>query len=212
MKKKTTLLEPVKYKSFSHWFSYHWGIIPIALLALFLIWFSWKGKTGAVDTDYTVGWVGASMLTEEEEAALSAAIAACGEDLNGDGEVTVEICQYVIQFDMDATDDNAELNYNYVTKLVSELQTNRCYLYFLEDPEGFQRCTGVLQYLDGSAAGEEDNYDCANWAEMCVPFQTAGFEKRTCWVGRRALFAEDADYSAAFPGGEALFQALAGLD
>lgn len=211
MKKKTTLLEPVKYQSFSHWFSYHWGIVPIAILVLFLIWFSWQGKAGVSDPDYTVAWVGSSMLTDGEEAALTDAVTACGSDLDGDGAVTVEVLQYVVQFDMDATDENAELNYNYTLKLSSELQANVCYLYLMEDPEGFQRYTGVLRYLDGSVAGEADNYDCANWKTMCVPFQLDGLD-RTCWLGRRALLTENADYDATFPGGDALFQALTGLD
>lgn len=205
MKKKTTLLEPVKYQSFSHWFSYHWGIVPIALVLIFLAWFSWNGRQGP-KADYSVGWVGRTMLTEEEEQALSDAVAALGSDRNGDGTVLVEVLQYMVDFDMEAIDSNAETNYSYVLKLVNELQLNTCYLYLMEDPEGFQRATGALRYLDGSVPGEEEHFECARWEEMCAPFQLEG---RAVWLGRRSLIGEEADYDAVFPDGEAMFQSLA---
>lgn len=205
MRKKTTLLEPVKYQSFSHWFSYHWWIVPIALGVLLVAYLIWQGKASAAKIDFSVGYVSSAPLTEEEEDALLETLTRCGSDLNGDGEVCPQVVQYIIDYDMDEHDDDAETNYAYTVKLVEEMQTNTCYLYLMDDPESVQRTTGALRYNDGSVAGEEDQYECANWEEMVVSFSFAG---RSCWLGRRALFDETPDYEAVFPGGEALYQAL----
>lgn len=205
MRKKTTLLEPVKYQSFSHWFSYHWWIIPIALFVLLIAYLIWSGNASTAKIDFYVGFVSSSPLTEEEEDALLEALTRCGTDVNGDGEVCPEVIQYIIDYDMDEHDSNAETNYAYVMKLAEEMQVNTCYLYLMDNPEGVQRTTGALRYTDGTVAGEEDNYESASWQEMVVSYEFAG---RTCWLGRRALYGEEPDYESAFPGGEALYQAL----
>jgi hypothetical protein len=196
-----------KYQSFSHWLSYNWGI-PLGILLVTLLGvYAWHNQQNQQEVDYRLCWVGTSFLSSDEQQALTDLITANGTDQTGDGEIVVEIDQYYINFQSDGTDDDAEDSYNYSTKLLTRLQDRDCYLFLLEDPEGFQRSMGVLRYLDGSVPGEDDGYECANWAQMCVPFQCEGLE-HTAYLARRSLFEAGEEYDVLFPGGEDLFLAL----
>lgn len=198
-----------KYKSFSHWFYYHkiW-IIAAVIVALMILTLSWTHRAIGPKADYRVSWVGETMLSQEEEASITAAVSSLGQDVNGDGEVTVEVVQYAVRFTTEGTAAQLEENYGTVVKLIGQLETNECYLYLMEDPEGFQYAVGALRYLDGEPSGEEDHYEYRRWREMCAPWSCPGLERRTVYLGRRALFDEGQEYEELFPGGEALFQAL----
>ncbi|MCD8145951.1 MAG: hypothetical protein LUD84_01515 [Clostridiales bacterium] len=198
------------YVSVGHWFTYNGKWVALAAIILLLGIYLYHNNSDSVPSDYIVTWVGCTELTEEEEEAVTAAMEAAGADENGDGEVVVTIRQFVIDFRVDATDEAAEETYYNTLKLLNQLNDADSYLFLLDDPKKFQFTTGVLQYLDGVIPGEEDNYECENWADMCVAWSCEGFE-RTAYLGRRALFEEDADYEVTFPGGNALFTALTGL-
>ncbi len=199
-----------RYESLSHWLTYNWrwvaGIVIVILLAVFF----YQNNTESVPSDYIITWVGCTDLTSEEEASIVAAATEAGADQNGDGEVIVTIRQYVIDFQVDATDEAAEDTYYNTLKLLNQLHAADSFQFLLDDPDKFQFNAGVLQYLDGTISGEEDNYECANWADMCVAWNCDGFE-RTAYLARRALFEDGADYEATFPGGNALFTALTGV-
>lgn len=196
----------IKYRSFSHWFSYHWGwLLGGAVLALLLV-HAFLTDSREAKPDYTVSWVGASVLSEAEEAAISSAIARAGSDQNGDGQVTAAVAQYIIDFTLSPDDALYQDTYAEHLKLLAQIQTGDCYLYLMEDPAGFQSSTGALQYLDGTTPSEADHYECANWERMCVLWQAEGLDRR-CWLGRRALFGGDSQ--ALYPGGDALFETLA---
>lgn len=199
------------YRSLGHWFSYNWPWVLIGGLLLLVILYARFLQPRQPEPDYLVSWVGVTALTEEEERAVTDALARLGRDRDGDGEVTVQLRQFIIDFAM--TTDNAgfEDNYSYVMRLVGELQTEQCYLFLMDRPELFQYSTGVLQYLDGTAAsGEEGSgYDSENWEQMCVPFQPRGLD-RPAYLGRRVLFG-NRDSEELFPGCDELFKAAAGL-
>lgn len=197
----------VQYRSFSHWFSYHWGwFLAGAVVLLLAAQAAWTSPDGPAP-DYVINWVGASSLSEEEAAAVSDAAAAAGTDQNGDGLVTVAVDQFVVNYSLSPDDYRYQDSYANHMKLLAQIQTGECYLFLVDDPEGFQGGTGALQYLDGSIPADTDRYECENWEDMCVPWRIAGVD-RTCWLGRRALFGRD-DSQALFPGSDALFQALA---
>lgn len=196
---------PVHYRSFSHWFSYNWGWLlagaaVIALIALQL----WTDPRGP-QPDYTISWVGATSLSEEEVAAISSAAAQAGVDQNGDGQVVVSVYQYLIDYTLSPDDFRYQDCYAEQLKLLAHIQSAESYLYLMDNPEAFQASTGVLQYLDGTVPAEDGNYQCANWADMCVLWQPEGLA-RQCWLGRRVLF--DGSAQTRFPGSDALFAAL----
>lgn len=193
------------YVSLSHWFTYHWrAVVWIVLLLLAGLWFSLLPKEP--DADYVISWVGTQLLSPKQEQALTEQLQAAGTDVNGDGVIVVHIDQYAISFGDEADGDTLTESYTYLAKLLNAIQVKDCRLYLLEDPEGFQRVTGVLQYLDGTIPPEENSYECANWAEMCVPLETDAV-KVPVYLGRRCLF-DGEDPEQLFPGADALFDAL----
>lgn len=198
------------YKSVGHWLTYNGKWVALIAVILLLGVYLERNNSESVPADHIVTWVGCTELTEEEEEAITAAMEAVSTDENGDGEVIVTIRQFAIDFRVDATEEAAEETYYNTLKLLNQLNDADSYLFLMDDPEKFQFNTGVLQYLNGDISGEEDNYECENWAEMCVAWSYDGFD-RTVYLGRRALFEEDADYETTFPGGNALFAALTGV-
>ena len=201
-----------KYRSFGHWLSYNWGWIALAAGVVFLFLYTRYLQPRPPEPDYRVSWVGVSHLSEEEELAVRTALERLGKDENGDGQVLVNVSQFIIDFDMDTSDPGFEDNYGNVTKLVAELQTAQCYLFLLDRPDRFQYATGALQYLDGTAAASEEGsgYECENWEQMCVPFQTEG-STRTAYLARRVIFQDKKSSQELFPGADLLFEAATGL-
>lgn len=195
----------VKYRSFSHWFSYHWGWLLGILALILLLAHAYLTNSREPKPDYVISWIGASPLSEEEEAAISSAAACAGADQDGDGQVVTAVNQYLIDFTLSPDDYLYQDSYANHLKLLAQIQAGDCYLYYMEDPEGFQASTGVLRYLDGTTPSEADHYECANWERMCLPWQPEGFE-RQCWLGRQALF--DGGVQSRYPGSDELFDAL----
>lgn len=116
--------------------------------------------------DYQVGYVGKTALPEEVLENLRARLEELGEDVNGDGRVTVELIPYILGFDavsmLDVDGTSAAM-----TRLTVDLAAGRVYVLLLDDPEGFQGRIGALGYLDGSAPPPDDPaYGAADWTEM----------------------------------------------
>lgn len=194
------------YQSFSHWFSYHWKKVLVVAMIL-AIWIYYAAMPKDPDPDYTITWVGASLLSSAQEEALTQAVQEAGSDVNGDGEILVRIDQYAITFDENADADTLSDSYTYLIKLMNSIQVSDCLLYLMDDPEGLQRSTGILQYLDGTVPSDEDDYECANWEEMCLPLTVEGFDY-PIYLAQRILFQDDEDPEELFPGAQALFDAL----
>ena len=203
-------MQTVKYRSFSHWFSYHWGWFVLAgVLALLALYF-YTGRTVEADPDYRISWVGSTELSETEQDAVCSVMSSLGSDQNGDGEVTVDLVQYIIDFQPDEDTADTALSYSALMKLMADLELKDCYLFLIEDPEAFQRSTGVLQYLDGSIPGEEEDYEAAHWEEMCVAWTCEGLEHTPTYLARRAFF-NDESAEELFPGSDTLFEVMTGL-
>lgn len=195
----------VHYRSFSHWFSYNWGWLLAGAAVIGLIALQLYTNPRGPKPDYVISWVGATALSEEEVSAVSAAAVRCGADQNGDGQVVAEVTQYLINFTLSPDDYRYQDSYVDHIKLLAHIQSGESYLYLMDDPEHFQATTGALQYLDGTVPSEDGDYECANWADMCLPWQSGGLE-RQCWLGRRVFF--DGSAQERFPGSDALFEAL----
>ncbi len=139
-----------KQEKTKNWWHYHrWAVLAGAAAAGLAAWFIHDVVT-QVKPDYQVAWVGRAELPEDTASALTAALEAFGEDQNGDGKVVVVLNQFTVDFSEDtAADANTQMAG--ITKLSADLATGSgSYLYFVEDPEGFEKSTGALQYLDGT--------------------------------------------------------------
>ena len=80
-----------------NWLHYHWVYLVIAAVVLW-VGISWLANAlhwGETLPDYQIAYVGKSALPEDTAHAIEAAFAQYGEDLNGDGIVSVKqpVCQ-----------------------------------------------------------------------------------------------------------------------
>ncbi len=107
-------------------------------------------------------------MPDETEAALATALAAYGEDVNGDGQVVVSIRQ--VGLDMRAVAErgtSGQQEYADLMALNADLNCGQSTVFILEDPEAFQTYSGALLYLDGAEPAE----GAMDWENMTVSWQ-----------------------------------------
>lgn len=150
-------------KAKNWWHYYKWVVLVVALLIVCGAWLVHDILSNQ-EADYQVGWVAGYSLPDETAAALQTALAQYGEDRNGDGQVTVQINQYVLDLS-DSGDSQTTDAYNRMagmTRLSADLADGANYVYILEDPASFQATAGALQYLDGTMPQE----GASDWENM----------------------------------------------
>ena len=161
-----------------NWWHYHrWhvviGIVLVGIAAN-LVWNALGiGKT---EPDYTFAYVGGAALPDDTAAALESAFAALGEDLNGDGQVTVQLRQYVFK-----TGDMSREAAAAQTALMADILEGDSYFFLLEEPRSSAGWTapcrrrGIFPEKGPFIAGVCVRY-CSPWSWASTPM--------TCW-GRR---------------------------
>ena len=154
-----------------NWWHYHKVIVIVAVVLAAFLGATLYDVFGRPKADYHVGWVGPLSLPEDTVSALEEQLAAYGQDLNGDGRVLVELSTFNFDFDPDTQADPYYQMASW-TRLEGDLSLeDGCYIFLLQDPEGFQRQTGALQYLDGTlpADGADDWQNMVyRWADCPV--------------------------------------------
>lgn len=156
----------------ANWWHYHKWHVAAAIVLLAIVVDVGKAALGIgrVLPDYQIAYVGTAALPDDTVAALERAIAAFGTDSNGDGQVIVQINQYV---EADATEDGDNAYYTYASEvtLMADLEDCDSYFFLLEQPEDFQQDYQILCRLDGSlpADGDRDYKSCyLNWSDCPV--------------------------------------------
>lgn len=148
---KVELTRKEKRKNWWHYYKWHIAIgavlggIGINILCHTL-------GIGQIRPDYQVAYVGKDALPDDTAAAIEAAFAALGEDLNGDGRVTVRLNQY-----SSGGSTDAEMAISSEVTLMADILNRDSYFFLLDDPAGFQVKYRSLRRLDGSLP-EEGNY------------------------------------------------------
>ena len=148
-------LQPRKQRQYTrkerwaNWWDYNlkWVII-IGIIVVFFGYNFIGQYFFTVHADYNVAVVAPHYLPEATQTALQDALAAYGEDRNGDGKVVVKLNLYTMDFDNENSD--AYLDMAGTTKLSTDIQGALSSIFILYDPAGFQQTTGTLRYLDGS--------------------------------------------------------------
>jgi len=136
-----------------NWWHYHkWHIaVGVVLAGVGVSILCHVLGVGQVRPDYQVAYVGEHALPDDTAAAIEAAFAALGEDLNGDGKVTVRLNQYPASGGVDAgMAASAEVT------LMGDILERDSYFFLLEDPAWFQVSYRTLRRLDGSLPEEGD--------------------------------------------------------
>lgn len=156
----------------ANWWHYHkWHVLAgVVLLALAadLGWSILRSRQNL--PDYQIAYVGDYSLPEDTTAALEAALAAFGEDVNGDGQVIVRLVSYPL-LEESGSEEDAMYAAASSTRLMADLEVGESAFFLLEDPEGFQEGHQILRRLDGSLpeAGESDGWDCVlRWGDCPV--------------------------------------------
>lgn len=153
-----------------NWWNYHWHHVLIVLAAVGVMAYFGSSWGSALPEDYSVVWVGDHYLPDETEDALAAALAAYGEDVNGDGQVVVSVRQ--VGLDLRAVAErgtSGQQEYADLMALNADLNCGQSTVFILEDPEAFQAYSGALLYLDGAEPAE----GAMDWENMTVSWQDA---------------------------------------
>lgn len=140
-----------------NWFHYNklWIAVWAVILSVAgsMIWNALG--IGRVKPDYIFAYIGGNQLPEECAAALEPELAALGEDVNGDGRVTVEVREYALNRSGDA---ETALYYNYAADvvLVADITNAESYFFIVEDPAGVQKAYQIFAGADGAPPEEGD--------------------------------------------------------
>ena len=141
----------------ANWFHYHWMWLLIGAVLLTIVGtMLWNILgIGKVKPDYVFAYVAKEPLTEEQAVAFEEALASLGADVNGDGRVKVELCQYLTRRSGDA---ETALFFNQAadTKLLADMTRGDSYFYLTDDPKVLQRSYMILANADGSMPDEDD--------------------------------------------------------
>ena len=137
-----------------NWWEYHKWHVAVGLIVALLVAGMIRDIFFRKDPkpDYQIAYVGAAQMPEETASAIEAAIAAMGEDLNGDGQVLVRLQQYVSDKDGDPNTLIAAS-----VQLMADVMDQESIFFLLEDPEEFQTGYHTLSRLDGSLPEADDN-------------------------------------------------------
>ncbi len=145
----------------ANWWDYNlkW-VLVIGAVAAFVAYTFIGQYFFTTHADYNIAVVSPHYIPEATQTALQDALAAYGEDCNGDGKVVVKVNVYTINFQGDDTDAYMEMAGT--TKLSTDIQSALSSIFLLYDPAGFQEQTGALRYLDGSQPQSDADNDWWN--------------------------------------------------
>ena len=93
MKKSALLSEETKKKVENFFYYYKFHVLLGAFVLFFLIIFI-RDMVTKIEYDYSIAFLGNYSLTEEDSQAFQTWFQEHGEDLNGDGEVHVQLSDY----------------------------------------------------------------------------------------------------------------------
>ena len=121
------------------WFYYKKHLL-IALAALLVLgYLTWQDGEGG-KPDYHIGLVCGVQLTDGDLAALQDRIAAAGVDVNGDGEVMVQIHTYYVDLADDSLNAGVR-NEQTIAALDADLTGNVSGIFLVEDVAAFREIT-----------------------------------------------------------------------
>lgn len=146
---KSSLAKP---ESFRIWFHYHkWTLFTglFGLCTFIAVALTVSGVWNE-QPDYCIAYVGSHGLTDDMYDTIESLFAENGTDANHDGEVLVQIRQYVVP-DGGSTDEDM-----ITSQLTADINACESYFFILENPESFQYSFGLLQYLNGTLPALDD--------------------------------------------------------
>lgn len=137
-------------EKWNNWWDYHKWHVVIAILAVLFVVLVIRDivSSRSNEPDYQVAYIGSVYLPDDTAAALSSALSELGADLNGDGQVKVQINQYPI------FSENIDYSIGMAAK-VHMTADSESFFFLMEDPAQFQEQYGVLSHPDGTLPEED---------------------------------------------------------
>lgn len=140
-----------------NWFYYNKWWLLVGGVILFVIGsIIWSALgIGQIKPDYIFAYIGSDELPAECAAALETELAALGEDVNGDGTVTVKVRSYALNR---SGDMETAMSYNYAADvvLVADITNGESYFFIVEDPAGVQKAYQIFAGADGTPPEDGD--------------------------------------------------------
>lgn len=151
--------EPRQYtkkERLQNWFYYNKWYLAIGAVIVYVLGSMLWGALGIgqVKPDYAVAYMSSRRLTDEMVQALETGLASLGEDLNGDGEVTVLLSQYIVAGGESM--ENVTHDYAGEMAMLADITEGLSTFFLLEDPVQFQKNYQVLSHRDSSPPDPED--------------------------------------------------------
>ena len=142
----------------ANWFHYHkWWVVLWVFLLFSAGGILWNALgIGRVRPDYVFAYVGHAALPGECIAALERELAALGQDINGDGQVVVELRQYVSNANQESAEDALMYGYASDVTLIADITNGDSYFFLMEEPASFQRAYQALAGPDGAMPEDSD--------------------------------------------------------
>lgn len=140
------------------WYYYKWYVI--CGIILFSITGSLVGRAlgfGVKTPDFQIAYIGETLLPQETVTALEQAFAAIASDFNGDGEIIVQINQYIDGAQQSSTDAEAAY-YEYASEisLIGDISKCESYFFLIDSPDQFQKEFQLLALASGNCPDSAD--------------------------------------------------------
>lgn len=138
------------------WYYYKWYVICGILLVGIVI--NVVGSSLGLWTkspDFQVAYIGKTALPQDTVSALEQAFASIASDFNGDGEIIMQINQYINGFRSTDPDMVSYAHASEIT-LIGDISDCDSYFFLMDDPDGFQRDFQLLASPDGSCPDDTD--------------------------------------------------------
>lgn len=144
-----------------NWWAYNKRAVLIGLAVAALVGYAiWDAVCNATpEPDYQIAYVGEVGLPEDTASALESALAEKGRDLNADGQVLVQVKQYVMSSQVE--DPQAVIG-DWV-RLNGDISICEFFCFLMDDPASFQERYGMLAYPDGTIPEEGAESSDALW-------------------------------------------------
>lgn len=152
-------------KKISNWLYYHWWLpVLIGVLAMMLgSMIHTQIETRRQKGDYCISYVGSEVLSEACVSSLKREIAALGEDVDGSGEVTVRIKQFIVS-DTGVPGEDVAYGRTAEIALLTDISEGESYFFLVQYPEEFQRDFQLMAHMDGSPSADDD---FGVWDKVC---------------------------------------------
>lgn len=139
------------------WYYYKWYVIcGIFLLCIFVDLmgnaFGWFRKA----PDLQIAYIGETRLPEETAAALKEAFSVFTGDYNHDGEILVQVNQFVSGNPNDTDADTVSYRQASMITLMGDINNCESYFFLMEKPDDVQKEFQVLAMPDGSCPSDTD--------------------------------------------------------